>query len=146
VLPAIAFAQPQETLAVFDPVHFLHDFHPGIIAIGEEHLSRAGPGIACDDLVGVLQPVEVLKHNVPGIFRPFHAGNVVVSRIGAGLEPAGASAADVHDAADARVIIPLSRGRRSFNLTVSAAIGLSEALRQTGRFPAFHPQDFPSHD
>ena len=52
----------------------------------------------------------------------------------------------VHDAADARVIIPLSRGRRSFNLTVSAAIGLSEALRQTGRFPAFHPQDFPAHD
>jgi tRNA (cytidine/uridine-2'-O-)-methyltransferase len=50
----------------------------------------------------------------------------------------------VHDAADARVIIPLSRGRRSFNLTVSAAIGLSEALRQTGRFPSFHPQDFSS--
>ena len=52
----------------------------------------------------------------------------------------------VHEAADARVIIPLSRGRRSFNLTVSAAIGLSEALRQTGRFPEFHPQDFPAHD
>ena len=52
----------------------------------------------------------------------------------------------VHAAADARVIIPLSRGRRSFNLTVSAAIGLSEALRQTGRFPAFHLQDFPAHD
>ena len=42
---------------------------------------------------------------------------------------------DVHDAADARVIIPLSPGRRSFNVTVSAAIGLSEALRQTGQFP-----------
>ena len=52
----------------------------------------------------------------------------------------------VHEAADARVIIPLSHGRRSFNLTVSAAIGLSEALRQTGRFPEFHPQDFPAHD
>ncbi|MFM8820143.1 MAG: tRNA (cytidine(34)-2'-O)-methyltransferase [Phenylobacterium sp.] len=52
----------------------------------------------------------------------------------------------VHESADARVIIPLSRGRRSFNLTVSAAIGLSEALRQTGRFPEFHPQDYPSHD
>jgi tRNA (cytidine/uridine-2'-O-)-methyltransferase len=55
-------------------------------------------------------------------------------------------AVECPDAADARVIIPLSRGRRSFNLTVSAAIGLSEALRQTGQFPAFHPQDFPSHD
>ena len=38
-------------------------------------------------------------------------------------------------AADARVIIPLSPGRRSFNVTVSAAIGLSEALRQTALFP-----------
>ena len=42
---------------------------------------------------------------------------------------------DVHAAAEARVIIPLSPGRRSFNVTVSAAIGLSEALRQTGQFP-----------
>jgi len=42
---------------------------------------------------------------------------------------------EVHDAADARVIIPLTPGRRSFNLTVAAAIGLSEALRQTGGFP-----------
>jgi tRNA (cytidine/uridine-2'-O-)-methyltransferase len=42
---------------------------------------------------------------------------------------------EVHDAADARVIIPLMPGMRSFNLTVSAAIGLSEALRQTNGFP-----------
>lgn len=42
---------------------------------------------------------------------------------------------EVQEAADARVIIPLSPGRRSFNVTVSAAIGLSEALRQTGLFP-----------
>ncbi|OYU69451.1 MAG: rRNA methyltransferase [Alphaproteobacteria bacterium PA2] len=42
---------------------------------------------------------------------------------------------EVAEAADARVIIPLSPGRRSFNVTVSAAIGLSEALRQTSLFP-----------
>lgn len=42
---------------------------------------------------------------------------------------------EVQQAADARVIIPLTPGRRSFNVTVSAAIGLSEALRQTGLFP-----------
>ena len=42
---------------------------------------------------------------------------------------------EVHEAADARVFIPLSPGRRSLNVTVSAAIGLSEALRQTGQFP-----------
>ena len=42
---------------------------------------------------------------------------------------------EVHDFVDARVIIPLSPGRRSFNVTVSAAIGLSEALRQTHQLP-----------
>ena len=42
---------------------------------------------------------------------------------------------EVHDASDARVFIPLTAGRRSLNVTVSAAIGLSEALRQTGQFP-----------
>ena len=33
------------------------------------------------------------------------------------------------------LFIPLMAGRRSLNVTVSAAIGLSEALRQTGQFP-----------
>lgn len=42
---------------------------------------------------------------------------------------------EVHEASDARVFIPLMAGRRSLNVTVSAAIGLSEALRQTGQFP-----------
>jgi tRNA (cytidine/uridine-2'-O-)-methyltransferase len=42
---------------------------------------------------------------------------------------------EVHAAADARLIIPLAPGARSLNLTVSAAIALSEALRQTNGFP-----------
>ena len=42
---------------------------------------------------------------------------------------------EVHESADARVYIPLIPGMRSLNVTVSAAIGLSEALRQTGQFP-----------
>ena len=42
---------------------------------------------------------------------------------------------EVHEAADARLIIPLAPGARSLNLTVSAAIALSEALRQTNGFP-----------
>lgn len=46
---------------------------------------------------------------------------------------------EVHEAADARVFIPLAAGRRSLNVTVSAAIGLSEALRQTGQFPKAAP-------
>lgn len=37
----------------------------------------------------------------------------------------------VHDAADARVFIPIRPETRSLNLSVSAGIGLFEALRQT---------------
>ena len=42
---------------------------------------------------------------------------------------------EVHDGADARVIILMRAETRSLNVTVSAAIGLSEALRQTDGFP-----------
>ena len=38
----------------------------------------------------------------------------------------------VHVATDARVVIPLRPDARSLNLSVSAGIGLFEALRQTG--------------
>lgn len=38
---------------------------------------------------------------------------------------------DVHQAADARVAIPIRPEARSLNLAVSAGIGLFEALRQT---------------
>jgi len=48
-----------------------------------------------------------------------------------GSETAGAPQA-VHDAADARVVIPLQPDARSLNLSVSAGIGLFEGLRQTG--------------
>ena len=52
-----------------------------------------------------------------------------------GRESAGAPD-DVHAAADARVIIPIAADMRSFNLATSVAIGLYEALRQTGRLPS----------
>jgi tRNA (cytidine/uridine-2'-O-)-methyltransferase len=42
---------------------------------------------------------------------------------------------EIHETAQARVYVPLMPGMRSLNVTVSAAIGLSEALRQTGQFP-----------
>ena len=52
-----------------------------------------------------------------------------------GRESAGAPPA-VHDAADARVRIPLRPGRRSLNLAVACGIAVAEALRQTGGFAA----------
>ena len=42
---------------------------------------------------------------------------------------------EVHAAADARVIIPIAKGARSFNLSISVGIALFEALRQTGGLP-----------
>ncbi|MEQ8665704.1 MAG: TrmH family RNA methyltransferase [Rhodospirillales bacterium] len=43
---------------------------------------------------------------------------------------------DVHDAADARVVIPLVPGMRSLNVAAAAAISIAEALRQLNRLPA----------
>jgi tRNA (cytidine/uridine-2'-O-)-methyltransferase len=41
----------------------------------------------------------------------------------------------VHEAASARVVIPLRRPARSLNVALAGAIALAEALRQTGLFP-----------
>jgi tRNA (cytidine/uridine-2'-O-)-methyltransferase len=41
----------------------------------------------------------------------------------------------VHDAADARIKVPMAPGARSLNLALAAALVLGEALRQTGLFP-----------
>ena len=51
-----------------------------------------------------------------------------------GRESAGAPE-DVHAAADARVIIPITPGARSFNLATSVAIAAYEALRQIDGLP-----------
>jgi tRNA (cytidine/uridine-2'-O-)-methyltransferase len=39
---------------------------------------------------------------------------------------------EVHDAADARLVIPLKPGLRSLNVAITAAMAAGEALRQTG--------------
>jgi tRNA (cytidine/uridine-2'-O-)-methyltransferase len=41
----------------------------------------------------------------------------------------------VHQAADARLIIPMRPGLRSLNVAVAAAMAVGEALRQTRAFP-----------
>ena len=52
-----------------------------------------------------------------------------------GRESAGVPP-EVHERADARLLIPLRPGMRSLNVAVSAAMALGEALRQTHGFPA----------
>jgi tRNA (cytidine/uridine-2'-O-)-methyltransferase len=51
-----------------------------------------------------------------------------------GRESAGVPEA-VHDAVDARLVIPMRPGLRSLNVAVAAAMVLGEALRQTDGFP-----------
>ncbi len=57
----------------------------------------------------------------------FRPGDVLL----VGRESAGVPDA-VHDAADARLFIPVRPGLRSVNVAVAAAMILGEALRQTG--------------
>jgi tRNA (cytidine/uridine-2'-O-)-methyltransferase len=51
-----------------------------------------------------------------------------------GRESAGVPE-EVHEAADARLVIPLRPGLRSLNVAQAAAMVLGEALRQTALFP-----------
>ena len=59
----------------------------------------------------------------------FRPGDIVM----AGRESAGVPEA-VHEAVDARIMVPMQPGMRSLNVAVSAAMILGEALRQAG-FP-----------
>jgi tRNA (cytidine/uridine-2'-O-)-methyltransferase len=71
--------------------------------------------------------------------QPFHAFRFRPADILLfGRESAGVPQ-EVHDAADARVTIPLAPGARSLNVVTAAAIGLGEALRQTDAFPTPAP-------
>jgi tRNA (cytidine/uridine-2'-O-)-methyltransferase len=60
----------------------------------------------------------------------FAAGDtILVGRESGGVPPA------VHQAADARLIIPMRAGMRSINVAVAAAMVVGEALRQLKGFP-----------
>lgn len=60
-------------------------------------------------------------------FRP--DDTLMVGQEGAGVPQT------VHEAADARVRVPMAEGLRSLNVALAAAVVLGEALRQTDGFP-----------
>ena len=64
-----------------------------------------------------------------GDFRFAPGDSLLVGRESAGVPQ------EVHDAADARLVIPLKPGLRSLNVAQAAAMVLGEALRQTDSFP-----------
>jgi tRNA (cytidine/uridine-2'-O-)-methyltransferase len=60
-----------------------------------------------------------------------------------GRESAGVPEA-VHEAAEARLRIPLRQGQRSLNVALAAALVLGEALRQTDLLPPDDPPPEPT--
>jgi tRNA (cytidine/uridine-2'-O-)-methyltransferase len=61
----------------------------------------------------------------------FQAGDILLL----GRESAGVPE-KVHEAADARLVIPMQPGLRSLNVAVACAMVMGEALRQTDGFSA----------
>jgi tRNA (cytidine/uridine-2'-O-)-methyltransferase len=60
----------------------------------------------------------------------FESADVLLfGRESAGVPP------EVHQAADARLVIPMRPGLRSLNVAMAAAMAAGEALRQTGGIP-----------
>jgi tRNA (cytidine/uridine-2'-O-)-methyltransferase len=70
------------------------------------------------------------RGTLPYFEHAFRADDVLLL----GRESAGVPE-HVHEAADARLTIPMRPGLRSLNVAVAAAMVLGEALRQTGGFP-----------
>ena len=62
-------------------------------------------------------------------FRFDENDTIVMGRESAGVPD------QIHNDADARILIPMAVGRRSLNVAAAAAIALGEGLRQTGGYP-----------
>ena len=60
----------------------------------------------------------------------FHSNDIILM----GRESAGVPK-PIHDMADSRLLIPMTPQTRSINMAISAAMVISEALRQTDLFP-----------
>ena len=115
--------------------------------LGDRRLKRAG--------LDYLADAELHRHASWASFRAVPRGRLVLLTTRAqlayhgfafraddtlllGRETAGVPDA-VHQAADARLRVPMRPGLRSLNVALAAALVLGEALRQTGQFPTEPP-------
>ncbi|HZB94169.1 MAG TPA: tRNA (cytidine(34)-2'-O)-methyltransferase [Stellaceae bacterium] len=116
---------------------------PAGFLLSDRRLKRAG--------MDYLGAAELVRHDSWASFRAGCRGRLVLLTTRAtlayhrfafraddvlllGRESAGVPEA-VHQAADARLRIPLRPGLRSINVALAAAMVLGEALRQTDQFP-----------
>jgi tRNA (cytidine/uridine-2'-O-)-methyltransferase len=116
---------------------------PAGFPVSDRHFRRSG--------MDYLDQVEIERHMSFAAFQDWRAAAgrrlVLLTTTGAvnyteftfkpgdilmvGRESAGVPA-DVHAAADARIVIPIRSGLRSLNVAVAAAMAIGEALRQFG--------------
>ena len=86
---------------------------------------QAGRAVSCETRL-ILLTTRAAKPYFEFTFAP--GDTLLVGRESAGVPE------EVHQAADARVLIPMRPGLRSLNVAQAAAMVLGEALRQTGGF------------
>lgn len=113
---------------------------PAGFDMSDRNLRRAG--------LDYLDHVEIARHLSFAAFQATRHGRLVLLTTGGdttytdfafaggdtlllGRESAGVPTS-VHEAADARIKIPMREGLRSLNIAVATAIVLGEAMRQTG--------------
>jgi tRNA (cytidine/uridine-2'-O-)-methyltransferase len=111
--------------------------------LDEKRMKRAG--------MDYLSMLDLVRHTSWDAFRKTPGGRLVLlttsgdvrhadfafqpdDRIIVGRESAGVPI-EVHQSVDARIRIPMRPGIRSINVAQAAAIGVAEALRQTGQLP-----------
>lgn len=116
---------------------------PAGFVFSDRQLKRAG--------MDYLDHVALVRHTSWEAYEPARTGRLVLlttrsqqpftdfafdasDTLMLGRESAGVPES-VHDAADARLRIPMTPVARSLNVALAAAMVLSEALRQTGQFP-----------
>jgi tRNA (cytidine/uridine-2'-O-)-methyltransferase len=124
-----------------------HIIEPAGFPVSDRHFRRAG--------MDYLDQVTIVRHVDWASFESWRRGNaarlILFTTVGTasylahqfrdgdvllfGRESAGVPQ-DVHQAADARLIIPLREGMRSLNVAMSVAMAAGEALRQTGGMPS----------
>lgn len=124
----------------------LHLIHPFGFAFSDKKLRRAGM-----DYVAHADITEHLSFSAFDAWRQSENRRLVLMTTGAdlsvyapvfsprdilllGRESAGVPGA-VRETADLAVTLPMRPGLRSLNVALSAALGLGEALRQTGGLP-----------
>jgi tRNA (cytidine/uridine-2'-O-)-methyltransferase len=112
-------------------------------AVSDPRMRRAG--------MDYIERLDLVRHTSWDAFRETARGRLVLlttagdrshadftfaadDHIVMGRESAGVPA-EVRDAVDARIRIPMKPGIRSINVAQAAAIALAEALRQTGQLP-----------